>query len=159
MEKGLPVSGTVSLKDPNREVRAVYELSRGGSVKFGRDGDRVKVKLDYETNDGRFLVFLKRPIASLKVACSPSVEPGGVVKAGLRVLDSAGEIVPALLPVEIRLYDAAGKEIDGAGYLAAEDGDARVAIRTNVNDAPGPYRLVFRDRASGLTAEREVARK
>ena len=159
MEKGLPVSGTVSLKDPNRAIRAVYELSRGGSVKFDRDGDRVKVKLDYETNDGRFLVFLKRPIASLKVACSPSVEPGGVVKAGLRVLDSAGEVVPALLPVEIRLYDAAGKEIDGAGYLAAEDGDARVAIRTNVNDAPGPYRLVFRDRASGLTAEREVARR
>jgi len=159
MEKGLPASGHVTLKDPNRQVRAVYELSRGGEVAFDRVGDRVRVKLDYETNDGRFLVFLKSKIASLKVAHSPSVEPGGIVKAGLRVVDASGEPVPALLPVEIRLYDSAGKELDGAGYLAAEDGDARVAIRTNVNDAPGPYRLVFRDRASGLTEERAVERR
>ena len=83
---------------------------------------------------------------------------GGVIKAGMQVLGESGRPVPALLPVEIRVYDSSGRELDGAGYLAAENGDARIAIRTNVNDAPGPYRVVFRDRASGLTAEREVAK-
>ena len=158
MEKGLPVSGVVSLADPGRSVRAVYELSRGGACAFTRDGERVKVRLDYETNDGRMLVFLKDRIASLRVACSDSVAPGGVIKAGMQVLGESGRPVPALLPVEIRVYDSSGRELDGAGYLAAENGDARIAIRTNVNDAPGPYRVVFRDRASGLTAEREVAK-
>ena len=124
--------------------------------KCTRDGGRVGVRLDYETNDGRMLVFLKERIASLRVACSDSVAPGGVVKAGMQVLGESGRPVPALLPVEIRTYDSSGRELDGVGYLAAENGDARVAIRTNVNDAPGPYRIVFRDRASGLTATREV---
>ena len=75
----------------------------------------------------------------------------------MQVLGESGRPVSALLPVEIRMYDSSGRELDGAGYLAAENGDARVAIRTNVNDAPGPYRVVFRDRASGLSATREVA--
>ena len=59
MENGLPASGVVSLADPGRSVRAVYELSRGGACAFTRDGGRVRVRLDYDTNDGRMLVFLR----------------------------------------------------------------------------------------------------
>lgn len=88
---------------------------------------------------------------------------GGITDANgrfdLASTDSWGGTIPAILPVEIRLYDAAGAELDGAGYLAAEDGVAKIAIRTNLNDAPGAYRLVFRDRASGLVEERKVERK
>jgi len=60
---------------------------------------------------------------------------------------------PALLPVEIRVFDAAGRELDGAGYACAKDGVCRLSVRTNLNDAPGAYKVVCRDRASGLACE------
>ena len=62
----------------------------------------------------------------------------------------------ALLPAEIRLYDAAGREIDGAGWVCLENGTCTVELLTNLDDAKGDYRVVCRDRASGLTAERTV---
>jgi hypothetical protein len=58
--------------------------------------------------------------------------------------------VDALLPVEIRVYDAAGRELDGAGYACAVGGTAKISLVTNLDDASGDYRIVCRDRASGL---------
>ena len=59
--------------------------------------------------------------------------------------------VAALLPLQAQTLNDLDIQV-----VLSQNGDARIAIRTNVNDAPGPYRIVFRDRASGLTATREV---
>ena len=59
-------------------------------------------------------------------------------------------IAPKTLPVEIRVFDAAGRELDGAGYLAARNGLCETSVLTNVNDARGDYTVVCRDLASGL---------
>ena len=47
-------------------------------------------------------------------------------------------------------------DYERAGFLCAEGGVATASILLNVNDAPGDYHLVCRDRASGLVAERNV---
>ena len=57
------------------------------------------------------------------------------------------------------MFDAAGRELDGAGFVCVQSGTCTVDILTNVDDADGDYRLVCRDRASGLTAERIVRRR
>ncbi|MBR4938559.1 MAG: hypothetical protein IKZ22_06760, partial [Kiritimatiellae bacterium] len=84
MEKGLPCSGWVSLNGAAGRVGAVYELSRGVSVPFERDGGDVRVKVDFETTDGRMLMFLPRPIAAVKAAASAEVERGGRIEASFR---------------------------------------------------------------------------
>jgi hypothetical protein len=63
-----------------------------------------------------------------------------------------------VLPVEARLYDSSGREVDGAGFAAAEGGVCRMTLPTNLDDANGEYRLVCRDRASGMVAERRIFR-
>lgn len=156
MEKGLPMSGTVTVDDPDGKVKAVYELSRGGRVPFTHAGGRVNVPVKYDTNDGRLFVFLDDPVASLKVSAPETIAADGTLTVRLEVRGESGNPIRAILPVEIRLYDAAGKEIDGAGYLAAKDGVAEVAFLTNRDDAKGAYRLVCRDRASGLERELSV---
>ena len=163
MEKGLPFSGSVTLSDSAAGVEAVYELSRGGEVPFRRLSDgRVEVPLSYETNDGRLLLFLKHRIASVDVAVEPvklspclasgekSIAPGDAISVTMTVRDETGSAVPARLPVEIRVFDADGRELDGAGYACADGGVCRLTVRTNLNDAPGGYRVVCRDRASGI---------
>jgi hypothetical protein len=156
MEKGMPYDGEVSLADGDGAVKAVYELSRGGEVPFTREGGRVKVPVKYATNDGRLFAFLKTRIASVKVDAPTVVRAGDTLKVTFSALDEDGRPVAALLPAEIRLFDAAGREIDGAGWVCLQGGTCTVDFVTNLNDAAGSYRIVCRDRASGLTVERTV---
>ena len=155
MEKGLPFAGDVSLADDGK-VKAVYELSRGGEMPFTREGGRVKVPVKYDTNDGRLLVFLHQKIASVKVDAPTGVRAGETVRVTMSVLDEAGRPIEAMLPAEVRLYDTAGKELDGAGWVCLEDGICTVEILTNLDDAQGAYRLVCRDRATGLMVVRSI---
>ena len=155
MEKGMPFEGEVSLADDGA-VKAVYELSRGGEVPFIREGGRVKVQVKYDTNDGRLFAFLNTRITSVKVEAPDAVCKGDTLKVMFAALDADGKPVNALLPAEMRLYDAAGREIDGAGWVCLQGGTCTVEFVTNINDADGDYRIVCRDRASGLAAERIV---
>ena len=157
MEKGLPQSGTVSIEDAGGAIRAVYELSRGGEVPFAREADRVAVAVDFETNDGRLFAFLPRRIANVEIAAPDEVAPGGTFEASFRVLDEDGQPIHALLPVEMRLFNAAGAEI-GGGWMAAEDGICTARFTANLDDPEGGYRLECRDRASGFSASRVVRR-
>ena len=159
MEKGLPFEGEVSLVDGDGAVKAVYELSRGGEVPFTRADGRVKVPVKYATNDGRIFAFLKTKIAAVKADAPDAVRKGDTLKVTFSALDAEGRPVEALLPAEIRLYDAAGREIDGAGWVCLQGGTCTVEFLTNLNDADGDYKIVCRDRASGLTAERIVKGK
>ena len=157
MEKGLPFSGSVTLCDPAGKIGVVYELSRGGTVPFTRKSDgRIEVPLSYDTNDGRLLMFLQRPISSVDVECRMSdvkISPGDDITITMTIRDESGVPVPARLPVEIHVFDAVGAELDGAGFACAEGGVCKLTVRTNLNDAPGDYRVVCRDRASGLAKE------
>ena len=155
MENGLPFEGEVSRLDDGT-VAAVYELSRGGEVAFDRRDGKVVVPVKFDTNDGRLFVFLPEKIASVTVEAPPTVKSGEVVSVKFSALDAGGQPVQALLPGEIRLYDAAGRELDGAGWVCLEGGTATVEIATNLDDAPGDYRLVCRDRASGKKIERII---
>lgn len=154
MEKGLPFSGTVSVPDDG--ISAVYELSRGGEAPFSRADGRVNVTLDFETNDGRLLVFLKERISSVSLEATRAVSAGGDIEVVFSVLGDSGAPIPAVLPVEIRVFDGAGKELDGAGYAAAEGGVCRLTVPTNRDDPDGNYRVTATDRASGLSAEAVV---
>ncbi len=158
MERGLPFKGMVTHADPARAIQAVYELSRGGEIPFTRlANDSVQVPLDYETNDGRMLLFARRRIASLSMQMPNEVHRGASFEIELRVLDGQGQPVDALLPVDIRVRDSAGRELDGCGAACAVGGSCRMKVQTNLDDAPGGYRIVCRDLASGFSVSRNLA--
>lgn len=158
MEKGLPFEGFVTLADPDQKINAVYELSQGGKVPFTRTKNgAVQVDLKYKTNDGRMLMFLRKSIESVQLEVPKSAKRGDSVHLTFRVLDGEKKPVHALLPVEIRLFDSTGKELDGGGYACAEDGICTLEVLTNLNDPAGEYRVTAKDRASGLTVEKKFS--
>ena len=158
MEKGLPYKGEVSIVDDS-SIKAVYELSRGGEASFLRTDGRIKVPVEYSTNDGRIFVFLKERIQSVKVDAPRAVHLGRPVRVTFTVVGQDGKPIDALLPAEIRMYDASGRELDGAGWVCLQGGVCTVDILTNIDDAPGDYKIVCRERASGLTVDRTVKKR
>lgn len=157
MEKALPFEGSVSLVDAHRKVRAVYELVKGGEVKFSRNpvGD-VVVPVRYETTDGRVFAFLDAAIAKVRLTANERVTRGEPLEIRFEVLAADGQPVRAILPVEIRVYDAKGQELDGVGFVAAKDGVCVLQVPTNLDDPSGGYRIVAKDRASGMSSEFRV---
>lgn len=152
-EKGLPNEGKVLLADDDSRVRHVYELSGGGEVAFTHEDGKVVLPVRFETSDGRLFAFLSQKIAKVDVS-STEIRPGEEFEVTVRVLDEKGEPIHAVLPAELHVYDASGAELDGAGFIATENGEAKVRMLANLDDAPGGYRLVAKDRASGLAVER-----
>lgn len=152
-EKGLPNEGKVLLADADSRVKHVYELSRGGEVAFTRKDGKVVLPVRFETSDGRLFAFLSQKIAKVEVS-STEIRPGEEFEVTVRVLDEKGKPVHAALPAELHVYDAAGAELDGAGFIATEDGVAKVKMLANLDDAKGAYRIVAKDRASGFSAEK-----
>ena len=157
MEKGLPFEGTATLADPKGKIQAVYELSRGGEVPFDRlNNGTVQVPLKYDTNDGRLLLFLKKPVEKVTLTVPEKIQRGETCRVDFRVLDRSGRPITALLPVEVRLFDSNGAEIDGGGYICAENGSCSLEFQTNVNGPKGIYKVTGKDRASGRTVEKTV---
>ena len=158
MEKGLPFKGEVSLADPSRRVGAVYELSRGGAAAFSRGEDgRVVVPVSYTTNDGRLFAFLREPVARVALDASLSGS-GDALNVSFRLFGASGSPMEGRLPVEIRVRDASGRELDGAGWACAVDGVASLSVPLNVDDPQGRYSVSARDVASGLSATASVPR-
>ena len=160
MEKGMPYEGEVSIDDPSRKVKAVYELSRGGKAEFtrGQDG-KVSVAVKYDTNDGRIFVFLPEAIASVKAEAVFDSGRSDDLVVRFSVLGESGKPIPAVLPVEIKVTDANGEVIDGVDYAAAVDGVCRLRVPVNLNDPEGGYTITCRDRASGMVAHTKAERK
>ena len=156
MEKGVPCKGEVSIADSEKRTGAVYELSRGKAVKFTRDASgRVVVPVSFDTNDGRIFAFLREPIAgvSLSAKISPS---GDAMDIAFSVKGKSGKLVQGRLPVEIRIFDASGRELDGAGWACAVDGVCSRSVPLNVDDPKGGYTIRARDIASGLKTVKSV---
>ena len=148
MEKGMPFSGEVSLVDDG-SVKVVYELSRGGEARFERKGGRVVVPVEYSTNDGRLFAFLREPIGDVALEAKRA---GGCIRVKFMVNGASGAPVEGRLPAEVRVFDTAGRELDGAGWCCVVDGVAELLVPVNVDDPPGGYAVSARDLASGKSA-------
>ena len=156
MEKGLPHRGDVLVR---RKAGAVYELSRGGKVGFTKTHDGVRCTLDFTTNDGRILMFLDSPIASVALVTPRSAALGDKLKVRVEIRDASvvspgvsGRPVPALLPVSFQLRRPDGKALPVV-HDCAKDGVLEREFLIPLNEQSGEWTLVVRDRASGLKAQ------
>ena len=149
MEKGLPHRGEVLVR---RKAGAVYELSRGGKVDFLKTFDGVRCRLDFATNDGRILMFLDSPIREVRIAAPAAVGRGEKLKVRVEIRDARGRLVPALLPVSFKIHPPHG-DMPPVVCDRAADGVLEREFLIPLNETPGEWELVVRDRASGLTAQ------
>ena len=96
LDKGLPNCGTVTV---NRRAGAVYDLVRHAPAAFSCAGERTEIPVEYDTNDGRLLMVVDKPLSPL--SCS---------RDGCRLTVSSPD-AGALVPVEVRF--ASGRPLYG----------------------------------------------
>lgn len=149
MEKGLPNSGHVTLK---RSAKAVYDLVTSKPVPFNKTDDGISIPLDFTTNDGRLLLVLDAPIASVQCSVKHTAKLGepltvtATVKSDGLFFNSATK---ALIPVNITLADPDGHHLDGSGQACAVNGIISCNFTTPLNAKPGLWSVTVTEHASG----------
>ena len=149
MEKGLPNRGVLIVPG---KAGAVYELSRGGKVPFVQRKGSIRIPVSFETNDGRILLPLERPIDRVVLELPRKIVPGEKFRIRGKILDASGEPAPALLPINFSMTDGEEHILDCGPYRCAADGVFDYETVCPLN-AAREFRVKMIDRASGLAAE------
>jgi hypothetical protein len=148
MEKGAPHKGRVLVR---RRAGAVYELSRGGQVPFLNTHEGTLCELDFNTNDGRILMFLDEPIASVALVGPKTVTRGEKLRVRLEIRCGAeGRQPQALFPVSFTIQEPGGNP--ETVYDCAVDGVQEREFLIPLNAPPGEWKITAMDRASGFEA-------
>jgi len=145
-EKGLPLSGSVSLQ---RRFKAAYDLVANRQVPLQDSAEGSHCAVDMPGGGGALLLFLQNPIAQLRLRVASRAKLGQALPISLEVLDARRRQIAALLPVQIRLFDAEQRELPGSGYYVAENGRLELQPVLALNQVPGRLRIEAKCLATG----------
>jgi hypothetical protein len=155
MEKGLPSRALLTLRRP---AGTVYDLVAHQEVPAEAVHGTLAVPLEFGPGDGRLLMVTARPIRDVVCEVPRRVARGGTLPVSVRVRAGRwGGTVDAVVPLEVKVLDAAGEAAEGSGYYGARDG--RLALRLDIapNDTPGRWRIAVTELASGKQVEAAFA--
>ena len=155
MEKGLPVSGTVTVGHP---VKAMYDLVRHTPLDFKNTEKGITFPVELAPGDGKMLLLLDQRIASLDLQV-PDQSPARKESFTLTcsALDETGSEIRAILPMEVRIADADDIVLPGSGFYAAENGRLVINEILAPNMSPGKVTVTVKDLASGLEIQKTFA--
>ena len=149
MENGLPSDAVLSV---NRPGGFAYDLVEGRPMPVAAENDRLTMAVHLGPCDGRLVMISSRPIAGLSIQAPEQVERGGRASCSIRVVDLEGKTLDAVVPVEVDVRDAEGRQAEFSGFYAAVDGKVEIALDVAPNDPPGIWQITARELASGQSS-------
>ena len=143
MEKGLPNSGTVTMK---RKSAVVYDLVAHRKVNFSVVNGETIIPLVFDTNDGRLLLAMDSEIEKVNCDVKQNGKVCSSVKLTGTILDKKGKVIDALIPIHINIYAPDGKLLDGSGAACAVGGKIDFDFKTTPQ--AGKWRVEVKELAS-----------
>ncbi len=148
LENGLPSSTAVTLPG---DAGTVYDLTRSRQVQIRNgSGGTPDLQVDLAPCDGRIFMMLPAPIKDVTADVPAAVKRGGTAELAVRVADTTGNAVAAVIPLQVKIRDANGKETEGSGYHAAKDGVLKLPVSIASNEDPGSWEIQVKELASGM---------
>lgn len=149
MENGLPSQATVRL---NRPEGVVYDLVAGRPVPTRQDQGQLAWDVSLGPCDGAVYLVAPRPIQHCRITAPEAAARGQSARCTIEVLDDRGQPVPAVVPLQVSVYDAETRLAEFSGYYAAKDGKAEITLQIAPNDPVGMWQIEARELASGQSA-------
>ncbi len=149
MENGLPSNARLSVA---RESGFVYDLVEHHAMETRQNGRRMVMDVHLGPCDGRVLMVTQREIHDVTIKCPDKASGGKPVTVTIAVVDSHATPIDAVVPLEVTIVDAEGREAEYSGYWAAVGGKATVQLDIAPNDPAGVWQIRVRELASEKTA-------
>lgn len=149
MENGVPSQATVTV---NRPAGYVYDLVAGRPVPARQQRDQLVWDVSLGPCEGAVYLVTPRAIQQCRITAPASTPRGTPARCTIEVLDDRGQPVEAVVPLEIRIYDAEARLAEFSGFYAATSGNTEVTLQIAPNDPPGTWQIQVRELASGQSA-------
>jgi hypothetical protein len=124
----------------------VYDVLTGDVVPVKQVGDRQQWSVTLEPGGGMMYALLPSLPSRLQIQAVDTVAQGTSMTCIVNVLDSAGQVYPASLPMRVRLN---GTPVEARFTTNAGQGSSTLYIPGDV--APGTHILEFTEMVTGLT--------
>ncbi|MDF1859013.1 MAG: LamG domain-containing protein [Verrucomicrobiales bacterium] len=147
MENGLPSETHLRLAGRSGHV---YDLVEKRKVKAATDDGQLRIPVQLGPCEGRLFMVTERPVEAVQITAPESATPGSSVPIALTVSDAEGTAVDAVIPIDLRIIDPEGVELEGSGYYGAASGKLTVTIDIAPNDRIGLWEIRATERARGL---------
>jgi hypothetical protein len=146
MENGLPSETTLSLA---RKSGFVYDLIAGQPVPATTSRGQLRIPAALGPCEGRVFMVTDQAIAGVKIESPSAVKLGGTATVKIAVVDKAGRLLDAVVPLRVDIRDPAGRDAERTGYYGAKDGRLELKLDLAANDSPGVWQIRVRELASG----------
>jgi hypothetical protein len=180
MEHGLPSRGELTLRRPAKKGTGklsrngpegasqkldlsfspfsvhVYDLLTSREVEIAQHDAVTSWPLELGPCDGGVYLVTPRPIERLTIDAPPSARLGDAIEVQIGITDRSGNLVPAVVPVDLSITDPNARPAERSGHYGANDGRLALSIDLATNDTPGVWRIHARERASGRSAIRFI---
>ncbi len=153
MEKGLPIEAEVTLA---RAAGFVYDLTTHAAVPTTAAEGCLRFHTALGPGGGRVYLVTEAPLRRLACTAPERLKRGGRAMLKFAVTGPRGRMIPAVIPLEVRITDAAGDPVEFSGWYGAADGRLTVPLEPALNDAPGAWKVRARELASGLVVEKSI---
>lgn len=147
-DQGLPSSGTILLAGKNQFV---YDLMARRQVPVQTAGNGLIWNVDLGPCEGNVFLATSRPIEQINIRGSEQVERGSEYPFEIQISDLQGNVVDAVIPVEVKIFDPHGRPAEFSGYHATEQGKLKLNLSIATNDTPGAWTIQVRELATGLS--------
>ena len=148
-EKGLPNSGTISLRHP---AGAAYDLTAHKAVALKKQNGNCSFDVSLAPGDGKLILLLDRKISQVAMQLPKTVGRRTKYTVKCRIADHKGLPIPAYIPVEVRMIAANGTRLPGSGFYAAVNGELTVDEVMASNAPEGTVNVTVTCLASGKSA-------
>ncbi len=150
MENGLPSETTAVL---NRESGFVYDLLSHRQVsKVKAESGDLKVPVKLGPCEGRVYMVTAKAIDSVQVDAPESATPGQSLEVSVSVQDADGKLIDAVVPIDLRIVDPEGVEMERSGYYGAAGGVVKIKLDIASNDPAGLWEIRATEGAVGNEA-------
>jgi hypothetical protein len=152
-EQGVPTTADVRLRS---NAAAVYDLVTHQSVPFKHDpatGDLI-IPVTLGPCDGKLLMAVEKPISKASVTGAEEITRGAKWTGDMQILDANEQLVNAVIPVHVEVFDAEGRLSELSGHYAAIEGRLSVTLDIASNDQQGVWEMRVHELASGQRSQK-----
>jgi hypothetical protein len=149
MENGLPAAGRLSVRRPAGHA---YDLLAGQLQATDQEQGQLGFDTQLGPCEGRVYMITDRAIDAVQIDVPDTVGSGRQAACCVRVVDDAGRPLDAVVPLDVRIQDPAGRQAEFSGFYGAADGQCTISLDIPGNTPPGTWQVRVRELASGRTA-------
>jgi Beta-galactosidase trimerisation domain len=153
LENGEPLTASITLPKSAGQVN-VYDLAAHKKIATKLKNGSISWTSDYAPASAKLFALLPQAIANTELKVTKQVKRGKAFTVDVKITDTAGKLIKALIPIQITIKDGQGAVSSYSDSFAVKDGSFKLSGIIALNDTGGTWSVNVKNLADGTSTTR-----